>query len=317
MYWLIVPFWKKTFDNIGYTYIIPDRLSNKIKRWMVVEFFLKEELSYWIVYDFVDKVYFDPNKLREIIDIKNEYIILSWYRLELLKFLWINYFTAIHNSLWVFIPQNLKTKVVNDKLVFKDIDLKYNNNFTINLSSAQNNAYNEINKHNKTLLFWVTWSWKTQIYIKLIQNQLKLSKQSLLLIPEIILTTQISDTIKSFFWNDVLIINSTITEATKTKYFWLINNWIAKVIIWTRSSIFYPYNNLWLIIIDEEHDSSYISDQSPRYNTIEIAEKITELNWNKLLLWSGTPSIKSMYKAINWDWYKLVTLFEKYKKTDI
>ncbi len=316
MYWLIIPFWKKTFDSIGYTYIIPENLLNKVKKWMVVEFFLKEEITYWVIYDFVDKISFDKTKLKEIIWIKSEFILLSWYRIELIKYISNNYFTAIHNSLWVFLPANLKKKIITDKLSFKDINLKYNNDFIINLSNDQNEAYNNIKKYNKSLLFWVTWSWKTQIYIKLIQDQLKLSKQSLLLIPEIILTTQISDTIKHFFWKDVLIINSTITEATKTKYFWLINSWEAKVIIWTRSSIFYPYCNLGLIIIDEEHDWSYISDQSPRYNTIDIAEKITELNWNKLLLWSGTPSIKNMYKAINSKEYNLVSLFKKYKKTD-
>jgi primosomal protein N' (replication factor Y) len=111
------------------------------------------------------------------------------------------------------------------------------------------------------------------------------NKQSLFLIPEIILTNQLSDKIKNIFWNEVLILNSTVTEATKTKNWISMNNNDAKIIIWTRSALFYPYNNLWLIIIDEEHDNSYISDSSPRYNTIEVAEKITELNWNMLLLW--------------------------------
>jgi hypothetical protein len=63
MYALIIPFWKKTFDSIGYTYIIPENLKQKIKPWIVVEFFLKEELTYWIIYDFVSKIDFDKSKL--------------------------------------------------------------------------------------------------------------------------------------------------------------------------------------------------------------------------------------------------------------
>jgi primosomal protein N' (replication factor Y) len=66
-----------------------------------------------------------------------------------------------------------------------------------------------------------------------------------------------------------------------------------------------------LIIIDEQHDNSYISDKSPRYNWVEVAEKITDLNWNKLLMASWTPSVNSMHKALKWD-YELINLLEKY-----
>jgi primosomal protein N' (replication factor Y) len=105
--------------------------------------------------------------------------------------------------------------------------------------------------------------------------------------------------------------NSSITEGNKTKAWISINSEETKIIIWTRSALFYPYNNLWLIIVDEEHDNSYKSDQAPRYNSIEIANKITELHWNKLLLASWTPSINSMYNAIKGE-YKLLKLLEKY-----
>ncbi len=165
----------------------------------------------------------------------------------------------------------------------------------------------------KILFFWITWSWKTEIYINTIKDHLDAWEQSLLLVPEIILSNQLASKIKDVFWDDVLVINSTITEATKTKYFVDIMSWNAKIIIWTRSSLFYPYSNLWLIIIDEEHDNSYISDQSPRYNAIEIANKITDLNNNKLVLASWTPSIDSMYNGVK-DYYKIVNLLEKYKK---
>ena len=163
------------------------------------------------------------------------------------------------------------------------------------------------------MLFWVTWSWKTEIYINLIKKYIDEWKQVLFLIPEIILWNQISSKVKKVFWNDVILINSTITETQKTKYFIDIYHNKAKVILWTRSTLFYPFNNLWLIIIDEEHDNSYVSDQSPRYNAIEIANKITDINNNKLLLASGTPSINSMYKAINKE-YELLNLLDKYKK---
>ena len=132
------------------------------------------------------------------------------------------------------------------------------------------------------------------------------------MIPEIILTNQIAKKIEKVFPTWLVIINSSITEATKTKYWQSINSWDTKIIIWTRSAIFYPFSNLWQIIIDEEHDNSYLSDKTPRYNTIEIAEQISELLDIRMLLASWTPSIKSMYKALKGD-YTLVNLLEKYK----
>lgn len=317
MYALIIPFWKKTFDSIGYTYIIPEKIKDKIRLWNVVEFFLKEELTYGIIYDFVSKIDFDKSKLKEIIDIKSDFVFIDWYRLELLKFITTHYFTPIHNASSLFLSTHLRNKIINDKFEIKKYSLEYKTDFDIKLSDNQDKAYRQIinSENKKNLIFWVTWSWKTQIYIKLILEQLKLWNQSLFLIPEIILTNQLATRIKSFFWKDVLVINSSVTEATKTKYFTQIISWEAKIILWTRSSLFYPYKDLWLIIIDEEHDNSYVSDQSPRYNSIEIANKITDLNWNILLLWSWTPSINSMYDSINKK-YNLVNLFEKYQKTD-
>lgn len=321
MYCLVCPF-TKTFDEVWITYIVPDFLTEQLNLWQIVEIPLNKKITYWIVLNISKKANIDFNekKLKKIISIKDENIYLNKYRVELIKWIAKYYFTAIHNSFNLFLPKNLKEKIIKNKVtdlfLCDNLNYKYDNN-TI-LSGNQLNAYNNIvnSKNNKILLYWLTWSWKTEIYIKLIKDNLDKNKQSLFLIPEIILTNQLSEKIKKIFWKNVLIINSTITEAKKTKNWLKINNNDAKIIIWTRSAIFYPFNNLWLIIIDEEHDNSYISDSSPRYNTIEVAEKITELNWNKLILWSWTPSINSMFKAVNKQ-YHLISLLTKYNKNSI
>lgn len=317
MYSYIIPFWK-TFDDVWFTYKIPDFLKSGIKLWMIVEIELKNEIQLGVIYEIFEKneKVEDEFVVKEIISIKNENIFISNYRIELLKFISKNYFTPIHNSLSLFLPKNLVEKVKKEKLNFDKVsDYKYNFDFKLNLSIGQKQVYDDIisSQNNKILLFWVTWSWKTEIYINLIKKYIDEWKQVLFLIPEIILWNQISSKVKKVFWDDVILINSTITETQKTKYFIDIYHKKAKVILWTRSALFYPFNNLWLIIIDEEHDNSYISDQSPRYNAIEVANKITDLNNNKLLLASGTPSINSMYKAINKE-YELLNLLDKYKK---
>jgi primosomal protein N' (replication factor Y) len=260
----------------------------------------------------------DNEKIKSIISIKNNFCFLNKKQISLVFFIAKYFFTPIHNALNLFFPRDLKTKIKKDKIVLqiekeKDKNFSYNFYFDKQLSDKQEKIFQEINnsKENKFLLHWVTGSWKTEIYIKLIKKQLELWKQSLLLIPEIILTNQLETRLKKVFWENVLVINSSITESSKTKAWLSINSWESKIILWTRSSLFYPYPNLWLIIIDEEHDNSYQSDQAPRYNSIEIANKITDLNWNKLLLASWTPSIQTMYDAVKGK-YKLLKLLEKF-----
>lgn len=317
MYALIIPFWK-TFDEQGLIYKIPDNLLSGIVLWCLVSIPLKNNLEYGIVYKIIDNIADMDLKIeiKSILEIINNNPIINSYRLNLLEYISINYFTPIHNSLNLFLPKNLKEKLINNKLDFlKTWDYRYNFDFDKSLTKNQEIVFQDIidSRENKFLLFWVTWSWKTEIYIKLIQHYINQDKQVLLLIPEIILWNQIYKKICQVFWDDVLLLNSTVSEAKKTNYFLDIYHNKAKIILWTRSALFSPYSSLWLIIIDEEHDNSYVSDQSPRYNSVEIANKITEINNNKMLLASWTPSINSMYKAVKWE-YKLLNLLEKYKK---
>ena len=318
MFVLISPF-SKTFDEVWLIYEIPKFLIKEFKLWQIAQITIKDNIELWVILNEIDinSTNIDISKIKSIIGIKNSDIFVNSYRNELISWIASYYITPIHNSTNLFFPKNLKEKIINWKIpsLTKIIeDTKYTYNHNISLSNEQTKAHNDIinSKNNKILFYWLTWSWKTEIYIKLIQENIKNNKQSLFLIPEIILTNQLSTKIKKVFWDEVIIINSTITAANKTKYWLSINSWSAKVIIWTRSSLFYPYNDLWLIIIDEEHDNSYISDSAPRYNSIEVAEKITDINWNMLILASWTPSVNSMYNAVKWK-YNLVNLLKKYK----
>lgn len=332
MYCLISTF-NKTFDELGLIYFIPSFLESKLIKWQIVEIPVWEKIETAIVLEIwtlneLNILKIDESKIKSIIWIKNTNTFLNNNQLKLVKYIAKHYFTPIHNSLNLFFTKNLKEKINKDKLDLKELiekqeKINYNFEFDKKLSKKQETIFNEIKSPlsisseqkigviNKFLLHWVTGSWKTEIYIKLIKEQLEKWKQSLLLIPEIILTNQLETRLKKVFWNNILTINSSIAEANKTKAWISIYSNNSKIIIWTRSSLFYPYSNIWLIIIDEEHDNSYISDQAPRYNSIEIAEQITKLNWNTLLLSSWTPSVKSMYKAIKWD-YKLLELLEKF-----
>jgi len=324
MYCLVSTF-NKSFDELGLLYFVPSFLEQELNRGQIVEIPIWSKIEIAVVLKIwtlenLNILNLKEEKIKSIISIKNKNIFLNTKQIELAFFISKYYFTQIHNSISLFFPKNLKEKIKKNKIEnpltpLSGGILEYLFNFNKKLSKKQKEIFNIINnsKENKFLLHWVTGSWKTEIYIKLIKNQLDLWKQSLLLIPEIILTNQLETRLKEVFWDNILVINSSITEANKTKAWISIYQNRSKIIIWTRSALFYPYQDLWLIIIDEEHDNSYISDQAPRYNSIEVANKITDLNWNKLLLASWTPSIKSMYDAVKGK-YKLLKLLEKFDK---
>lgn len=315
MYSIIIPF-SQSFDEIWFTYSVPKNIENILKIWQVVLVpFWKKDI-FWVVVNISENSDFDKEKIKEIKEIVYEEVFLYGYQIELIKYISKNYFSLAHNSLWLFFPKNLEWKILSKKFKFlgeqKDLKYLYQNEKFLNQN--QQNVYEEIlnSPLNKFLIYWVTWSWKTEIYIKLIKHYLDLWKQILFLVPEIILNDQIFERITKVFWSEVLVINSSVSDAKKTKYFESIYNNKAKIIIWTRSSIFYPYKDLWLIIMDEEHDNSYISDVTPRYKSLEVVNKISDLTNCKLVLWSATPNITDMYDALNWK-YKLLNLFEEFE----
>lgn len=319
MYCLVSPF-SNTFDTIWLIYYVPDFLVWDITLWQIVEIPLRNEIQIAVVI-WINSLIWDipEEKIKSLISIKYPLNFLWNYQIDILKFISSFYFTPIANSASLFFPKNLLEKI--KKNTFENFETKNNysycDNIHVNFSPAQQKAFDIISQSekNKFLLYWITWSGKTQIYIQLIKNQLKNNKQSLLLIPEIILSNQISQTIKNTFWEDVLIINSTVSAAKRTQFFSDIYNSKAKIIVGTRSALFYPYKDLWIIIVDEQHDGSFVSDQAPRYHSLDIVNNISDTLNIKLVLASWTPSISCMYDSIKWK-YQLVTLLEKYKTPD-
>ena len=141
---------------------------------------------------------------------------------------------------------------------------------------------------------------KTEIYIRLIEEALKLEKSSIMLVPEISLTPQTVDRFLSRFGEEkIAVLHSKLSVGERYDQWKKIERGEAKIVIGARSAIFAPVENLGLIIIDEEHDSSYKSDSAPRYNTKEIASYLGKEKKIPVVLGSATPDLGSYYKAIN------------------
>ena len=201
--------------------------------------------------------------------------------------------------------------VIEEKRIKKKTYYKEKQEDNKKLNEEQQHAFNTIINSlniNKTfLLYGVTGSGKTLIYIHLIKEVIKKGKTAILLVPEISLTEQIVSIFYQNFGSDVAILHSGLSNKEKyEEYIKILNNEI-KIVIGTRSAIFAPLKNIGIIIIDEEHSDTYKQENTPRYHARDIAMHRCEFNRCPLILGSATPSLESMARAKK-NVYELVTL---------
>ncbi len=193
----------------------------------------------------------------------------------------------------------------------------------INLSVAQNQAFVEIKasfeKQNVCLLHGVTASGKTEIYIKIIENYLEKNKQILYLLPEIALTTQLVFRLRAYFGSKVAVFHSKFSNNERVEV-WsqvLEQSQKAQIVVGTRSSLFLPFSNLGLIIVDEEHEQTFKQvDPSPRFHARDAAIMLATYHQAKVLLGSATPSLETYYNTQN-NKFGLVNLNERYAKSKL
>ena len=186
------------------------------------------------------------------------------------------------------------------------------------LSPAQVAAAKEIREsfrdHAITLLHGVTGSGKTEIYCDLINEVLQQGSQVLYLVPEISLTTQLTDRLKKVFGDRLLIYHSKFSDSERVDI-WnrLLTTNEPLVVLGVRSSVFLPFARLGLVVVDEEHEASYKQyDPAPRYNARDAATVLASMHGAKTLFGSATPSIETYWKATNGK-FGLVTLSERYE----
>jgi primosomal protein N' (replication factor Y) len=189
------------------------------------------------------------------------------------------------------------------------------------LSAEQETALNAIIKsfetHTATLLHGVTGSGKTEIYINLIKKALESDTQVLYLLPEIALTTQIVQRLKKIFGSSMGVYHSRFSDNERVEVWNGILSGKLKFVIGVRSSIFLPFDNLGLIIVDEEHDASYKKQEpAPRYHARDVAMIVAQLHHAKVLLGSATPSLESYYHAKQ-NRYGLVVLDKRFGESNL
>ena len=291
-----------------FSYLIPDELKEEIKvgQSVLVPFGRRKDGLKAYVVGFSN--YLEEGiKAKYITEIIEANPLFSLEYLKLLDWVANYYYCDIQTVLNTALPQKFFEKNVKkyrkpkkENEIYKiDKEEKSENN----LSDEQRKVYEEIKKVNAktSLLYGITGSGKTEIYFKLIEDTIKKNKNVIFLAPEIALVSQLTiRTLERFGADSVAIWHSSITEAEKYETWKKLRNNEIKILFGARSAIFAPIRDLGLIIIDEEHESSYKQTMpSPRYNAKEVAKKLCELYDAKLILGSATPSIESYYEAIN------------------
>lgn len=198
-------------------------------------------------------------------------------------------------------------KIVNEKIDRNPLaNKKIDNNKKLVLNEEQEDAYKKIeksmdeNRYEKFLIYGITGSGKTEIYLQLIEKAIIQNKSAIVLVPEISLTPQMLDRFIGRFGKEkIAVLHSKLSIGERHDEWERIKNGEAKIVIGARSAIFAPCSNLGVIIIDEEHDSSYKSESSPRYSAKEVAEKIASNNLVPLVLGSATPDLRTFYDTEN------------------
>lgn len=174
----------------------------------------------------------------------------------------------------------------------------------------------EKNTGETVLLHGITGSGKTEVFMQVIERVTAKGKGALVLVPEISLTPQMTDRFLGRFGDSVAILHSRLSVGERLDEWNRIKSGEAKVVIGARSAVFAPINALGIIIVDEEHENTYKSEQSPRYDTVEVAKERCRQNGAVLVLASATPSITDYYKALSGE-YKLIKLTKRCNNAEL
>ncbi len=243
---------------------------------------LKSSLKDAVVLKEVDKPSFKTVDIVQVYDLN-----YSLIQIQIASFIAYYYFSSIGEALALFAPFK-KSVIKQEKELF--------NSKPPNLTPAQSKAYEALKSEEIALLFGVTGSGKTEIFISRMIDVLKDGKQVIFLMPEISLTPQMQNRLEKYFGSRVAMWHSKLTPKAKKKILEDIHSGKVDIIAGARSALFVPFECVGLIVVDEEHDDSYKSSQSPRYHARDMAIYMAKKLEAKVILASATPSLTSYHR---------------------
>jgi len=265
----------------GLTYHSQDKLTIG----SVVSVPLKTTLKEAVVIEEVEKPEFDT---AEIASVSDRYY--SNEQMGMAKFISEYYFSSFGEAISLFIPFSLRQAQRTSSGTVAELAE------APKLSDKQQKVYEQLLKKDKALLFGVTGSGKTEIFISLMSKMLEEGLTSIFLMPEISLTPQMEKRLRVYFGESVAMWHSKLSKKKKESILEGIYSGEVRIVAGARSALFVPLENLGLIVVDEEHDDSYKAMTRPRYHARDIALLMGKKLGAKVVLASATPSMTSYYK---------------------
>ncbi|MCA6084866.1 primosomal protein N' [Candidatus Endomicrobiellum agilis] len=305
--------------NKTFYYLPPENLNPKnIVGKRVKAQFGKRTLTAYVI-SCLDVENTDDLKLKRIIEVEDNDSLITEETVEIANYISKNYVCSLGEALASMIPVSMKLPKRIPKNKIADGEEIRENHI---LNAQQTNAVNLINKnlkkkiYNAFLLYGITASGKTEVYINAVECALKQNRSTIMLFPEISLTTQFVDIMTKRFGTNIGVWHSGISNVEKYSLFSKAKNGGIKIMIGARSAVFAPFENLGLIIVDEEHERAYKQDKKPSYDAREIAKQRGVYHNAVVVLGSATPSLESYKDAIE-NKLNLIELSERIHKKDL
>ncbi|NQT28940.1 MAG: primosomal protein N' [Candidatus Saganbacteria bacterium] len=291
-----------------YHYSIPSKLKNKLQigHQVIVPFGKREDIGY--VVGFVEKA--EVEKVKDILEITSPVPLFSPKQVELARWLADYYCSFFITALRCVMPPGGKipiTKIQDTNKVQRP-----RSKGQLELTEEQEEALAEIvtaidkEVPDKFLLYGVTGSGKTEVYMQAVAHVLTKGKSAIVMVPEIGLTPQLVQRFRDRFSDHIAVLHSDMAMKQRQKEWGRVARDEARIVLGARSAIFAPLKNLGLIVIDEEYETSYKQDKSPRYHAREVAGELARLNQAVIIMGSATPSIETYYHAERGDYKKLI-----------
>nr|WP_315023964.1 primosomal protein N' [uncultured Aminipila sp.] len=272
------------------------------------------------IFDVMDSIDNEIKGLKYVESIDEE-ICLSAEMIDTCKWMRKRYLCRYIDAISCFTPAGSVSKRGKKRIPYKDMAGEKNS--IKELTAEQESAISQINpyikkqQHEIFLIHGVTGSGKTEIYIRLINTVLEGGRNAIVMVPEISLTTQVIERFIGRFGQDkIAVLHSKLSLGERYDEWVRIRNGQVRIVIGARSAVFAPLENIGIIIMDEEHESTYKSDMSPKYDTLEVAIKRTKNFDGLVILGSATPSVVSTYR-VEQGIYKKIELKERYNKMSL
>ena len=273
----------------SYSYIVPEKLEEKaVFGTRCIVPFGKRTMTGFII-SVSDEKPSGDFALREIIRMIDDAPVFNEALLDIARWMGRMYFSPAGLSLSMMIPSGRRESEISpfyEPVSFRRIET---------LTSDQEHALSQLREGNGGVyyLFGATGSGKSEVYLRRAEDKISEGKQVLYLVPEITLTEQLSEEVYSRFSGRVAILHSSLTPSQRLKAWHQIINGEVDLVIGARSSVFAPFRNLGLIILDEEHETSYKSGNAPRYHARQVAQYRAGKEHAEFIMGSATPSLEA------------------------